>query len=75
MSERAWTDDVFPLLVSAVREADQLFESEKTGGGGTRHWLRDCLEPALESRGLQVVAVRESPRPSSIRTMVEGREE
>ncbi len=50
----------FDLLTQAVREADELFESGKTGGGGTRHWLRDCFLPALEAHGLVVGRVRDS---------------
>lgn len=46
---------VFDALTQAVREADELFESGRTGGGGTRHWLRDCLLPALDAHGLRVV--------------------
>lgn len=50
------TDGEFFRLTRAVREADELFESGKTGGGGTRHWLRDCFLPALEAHGLQIMS-------------------
>jgi hypothetical protein len=47
--------DTLRALTQAVREADELFESGKTGGGGTRHWLRDCFLPHLEAHGLVIV--------------------
>lgn len=43
---------VFAELVTAIRKADRAFESE---GGGTRHYVRDCLIPELECAGLAVV--------------------
>lgn len=52
--EHGLDDDAFARLVAAMRKADVLFESGKTGGGGTRHYLRDCLLPALEAEGLRV---------------------
>lgn len=48
------TDEMFVRLTQATREADRLFESGQTGGGGTRHWLRDCFLPALEAKGLTI---------------------
>lgn len=41
-------------LIEAVHEADVAHDSE---GGGTRHYVRDYLIPALEHRGLRVVRV------------------
>jgi hypothetical protein len=34
-----------------MREADKLFE---TLGGGTRHFVRDCLFPILEKEGISI---------------------
>ncbi len=48
------TDEIFVRLTRATRDADKLYESGVTGGGGTRHWLRDCFLPALENEGLVV---------------------
>ena len=61
------TDDdiVFRRLTLATREADELFESGKTGGGGTRHWLRDCFLPALEEHGLVVTLAERRPEGPS----------
>lgn len=47
----------FASLTAATREADEVFESGATGGGGTRHWLRECFLPALEARGLQITGL------------------
>lgn len=41
-------------LTAAVREADEAFERV---GGGTRHYVRDCLIDALENHGLQVTGI------------------
>ncbi len=38
-------------LTAAMREADESFEKI---GGGTRHRVRDCLLPVLESHGLKL---------------------
>lgn len=46
----------FAALTAATREADKVFESGVTGGGGTRHWLRECFLPALENAGLEIVS-------------------
>jgi hypothetical protein len=43
-----------PKLTAAVREADQAFE---TVGGSSRHYVRDCLLPALAKAGLKIVDV------------------
>jgi hypothetical protein len=40
-----------------------LFESGATGGGGTRHWLRDCFLPALDEHGLRIVEVADEKCP------------
>ena len=39
-------------ITRAVRTADLAFENV---GGSSRHWVRDCLLPALEEEGLSVV--------------------
>lgn len=39
-------------LVAAMREADEQFEHV---GGSTRHYVYDCLLPALARRGLKLV--------------------
>lgn len=43
--------DLISDLTAAVREAD---ETHERTGGGSRHWVRECLVPALEERGLKV---------------------
>lgn len=52
-------DEMFQRLTAATREADELFESGMTGGGGTRHWLRDCFLPALELHGLTIADTKD----------------
>jgi hypothetical protein len=42
-------------FTAAMRAADESFETE---GGGTRHYLRDCLWPEMQRRGLAVVPSR-----------------
>ena len=42
---------VLEQVTSAVRRADETFEHV---GGSSRHWVRDCLFPELEKRGLTI---------------------
>jgi hypothetical protein len=42
---------IITLLTQAMREADLKFE---TVGGGTRHYVRDCLLPEIEKVGLSI---------------------
>lgn len=44
--------DLEARLTAAVREADVAFEKV---GGSSRHFVRDCLLPALENAKLKVV--------------------
>jgi hypothetical protein len=44
-------------LTAAMREADALHERV---GGGTRHYVRDCLLPTLAKHGLTVAALTEA---------------
>lgn len=44
-------------LTRAVREADQLHQ---TVGGGTRHYVNDCLLPCLQDEGLLVIYVKKA---------------
>jgi hypothetical protein len=46
-------------LTRAVRLADSNFERV---GGSSRHWVRDCFLPALESEGLDVVDTETNQR-------------
>lgn len=46
------TTDVEKRFTVAMRRADAAFEKV---GGTTRHYVRDCLPPALESEGLAIV--------------------
>lgn len=41
----------FRLFTSAMRAADETFQGAG-GGGGTRHYIRDCLIPEMEKRRL-----------------------
>jgi len=45
-----------------MREADQAFEKV---GGATRHFVRDCLLPALEAEKLEVISLTETPPVSA----------
>lgn len=55
-------DEIFRLFTKAMRAADVQFESGKSGGGGTRHYLHDCLIPELQAVGLRVVREAEHDR-------------
>jgi hypothetical protein len=61
-------------ITRAVRAADEAFE---TVGGSSRHWVRECLLPALEDEGLEVVvasdraAVRADERAKVVEEIVE----
>ena len=44
--------EIDDALTAALREADLAFEK---AGGSTRHYVRECLHPALAARGLTVV--------------------
>jgi hypothetical protein len=55
MAEQEINSEVLRLLTSAMRAADESFEKE---GGGTRHYLRDCLWPEMQKRGLTIVPSR-----------------
>lgn len=46
--------DVTRALTAAVRAADQ---THIQTGGSSRHYVRECLMPALEEHGLQVCPV------------------
>ena len=41
-------------ITTAVREADKAFVSS---GGSSRHYVRECLMPALESHGMSIVVI------------------
>ena len=63
-------------VTRVVREADEAF---KTVGGSTRHWVRDCLLPALDRAGIELFErnpTAESPAPDLdldlLRKMLEG---
>jgi hypothetical protein len=64
MSDRAdfiISEDALIALVSAIRAADETFMSGQTGGGGTRHYVRDCLLPEFEERGFRLLLNPEPP--------------
>ncbi len=44
--------DLLARITKAVRLADRKFEQV---GGSSRHWVRECLLPGLETEGLAVV--------------------
>lgn len=46
------SDIIEQKLTAAMREADVIFERV---GGGTRHYVRDCLLPMIEKHGVEVV--------------------
>jgi hypothetical protein len=46
--------EIIKRLTAAMQEADQQFEAE---GGGTRHYVRECLLPILEQHGLRIVLI------------------
>lgn len=48
-------------VTAAVREADLDFEST---GGSSRHYVRECLLPALERAGLSISRLRPPPSPA-----------
>jgi hypothetical protein len=52
MTARKAVPDIPSRLTAAMREADRAFESV---GGSTRHFVHDCLMPALEAARLSVV--------------------
>ena len=62
-------DACVTALTRAVREADQEF---LTVGGSTRHFVRDCLLPALHSNGLAVAVAASSYDDEVRRTMGSG---
>lgn len=43
--------DLLREFTSAMRAADETFQQT---GGGTRHYLRDCLWPEMQKRGLSL---------------------
>ena len=49
--EHGLTTEQFNELVEAMREADL---QHQEAGGGTRHYLRECLFPALDRHGLHI---------------------
>lgn len=48
--------EIVTRLTAAMREADRDFEGP-TGGGGTRHHVRDYLLPILEKHGLAISCI------------------
>lgn len=50
-------EELIQLVAKAVRAADATFERV---GGSTRHWVRDCLLPALRSEKLHIVGVSDT---------------
>jgi hypothetical protein len=57
VSEAPWDEgEGLALLTRVVRTADQDFQSV---GGGTRHWVRDCLLPRLEQAGLTIARLEQ----------------
>lgn len=51
------TEENHGRLTAAVREADLAFEGV---GGGTKHYVRECLLPALDKAGLIVTLAAEA---------------
>lgn len=50
--EQADDTDIVNRVTAVVREADRDFE---TGGGSSRHWVRDWFLPTLNRAGLSVI--------------------
>ena len=48
--------EMIAKIAKAVRTADQEF---KDVGGSTRHWVRECLLPALRDEGLRIAPLEE----------------
>ena len=48
-------NDLVPTITAAVRIADERFQKS---GGSSRHWVIECLLPALEEHGLVIVGAR-----------------
>lgn len=48
--------EIDDALTAALRDADLTFEK---AGGSTRHYVRECLLPALAARGLTIVPCTE----------------
>lgn len=53
-------DQIEARLTAAMREADATHERV---GGGTRHYVRDCLLPILSRHGIGVVLIVASEEP------------
>jgi hypothetical protein len=51
-------------ITEVMREADNHFET--VGGGGTRHYLRDCFLPLLKEKGFAIVYQAPSDKEPSI---------
>ena len=62
--------DYLSEITKAVREADNAFE---TVGGSTRHWVRECLLPALQVRGFVIIRLN-SLTPAAARRAAEEME-
>jgi hypothetical protein len=43
--------EIVDEVVQAIQHCNELFEK---GGGTTRHYVRDCLLPYLQSKGITV---------------------
>ena len=51
-------NDQLQNIVSLIQEADKLFE---TVGGSTRHFVRDCLLPLMEEKGISFTFADNNP--------------
>jgi hypothetical protein len=51
--------DILERMTAAMREADAAYQDS---GGGTRHYLRECLFPILQKHGIALAAVKEEAK-------------